>query len=173
MHIFDIIYGVFTLLVYAVFGLTCFYVGLKRGERKGFKKGCMEGATFVSNRVREIIKGGGTKMLDENGYRFFLKTETNQQFVILDNEHGPFEGDVPLIGGTIYSVFPNDIDDDDDGYHIERGTIWGSGITKDGEIYVLTSDKEIFTLDDEEEGLSFSTREKAERYLKGLEKNGM
>lgn len=27
------------------------------------------------------------KMLDENGYRFFLKTETNQQFVILENEH--------------------------------------------------------------------------------------
>ena len=153
MHIFDIIYGVFTLLVYAVFGLTCFYVGLKRGERKGFKKGCMEGATFVSNKVREIIKGGETKMLDENG------------------EEMPDIGNVPLIGSTIYSVFPDEIDDD--GYHIERGTIWGSGITKDGEIYVLTSDKEIFMLDDEEEGLSFSTREKAERYLKGLKKNGM
>ena len=141
MHIFDIIYGVFTLLVYAVFGLTCFYVGLKRGERKGFKKGCMEGATFVSNKVREIIKGGETKMLDENG------------------EEMPDIGNVPLIGSTIYSVFPDDLDDDN-GYHIERGTIWGSGITKDGEIYVLTSDKEIFMLDDEEGGaVLLDTRE--------------
>lgn len=89
------------------------------------------------------------------------------------DEHGeemPDISDVPLIGSTIYSVLPNDVYDDDGGYHIEPWAIWGSGITKDGEIYVLTHDKEIFMLDDEEEGLSFSTREKAERYLKGLEK---
>ena len=139
------IYNVLTI----VLSFTCLYVGYKNGLRKGHIKGYTEGVSFVCNRIREIINGSEYKMLDESGLEM------------------PDISNVPLIGATVYSVFPNDLDDG--GYHIEPFTIWGSGITKDGDIYVLSFDKEIYILDDEDEGLSFSTREKAENHLKKIE----
>ena len=75
---------------------------------------------------------------------------------------------VPKIGDIVYSVMLNDFDDDSD-YQIEPMVVWGSGITKSGEIYVLSFDKEIYILDDEDEGLSFSTLEKAEQHLKKIQ----
>lgn len=76
---------------------------------------------------------------------------------------------VPKIGDAVYSVLPNDLDDDDSGYCIEPMIVYGSGITKSGEIYILSFDKELYILDDENEGLSFSTLEKAEQHLKNIQ----
>ena len=72
---------------------------------------------------------------------------------------------VPKIGNTVYSVMLNDLDDDS-GYCIEPMIVYGSGITKSGDIIVMSWDSETYILDDEKEGLSFSTLEKAQQYLK-------
>lgn len=76
---------------------------------------------------------------------------------------------VPKIGNVVYSVMPNEFDDDSSGYCIEPMIVYGSGITKSGEIYVLSFDEELYILDDENEGLSFSTLEKAEQHLKNIQ----
>ena len=75
---------------------------------------------------------------------------------------------VPKIGNVVYSVMPNALDDDSS-YCVEPMIVYGSGITKSGEIYVLSFDKELYILDDEEEGLSFSTLEKAQQHLKNIQ----
>lgn len=144
------IYNVFTIIIYFVLSFTCLYVGYKKGLRKGHKKGYTEGGSYVCNRIREIINGSEYKMLDESGLEM------------------PDISNVPLIGSTVYSVLRPSLDIDAPA-HIEPWTVYGSGITKSGEIYVLSFDKEIFLLDDEDEGLSFSTREKAENHLKKIE----
>ena len=76
---------------------------------------------------------------------------------------------VPRIGDTVYSVMLNDLDDDDGGYHIEPWIVYDSGITKSGDIIVMSWDGETYILDNEEEGLSFSTLEKAEQHLKNIQ----
>ena len=53
---------------------------------------------------------------------------------------------------------------------IEPWRVFGVGADKDGRKYVLNEDSEIFYLDDEDEGLAFSTRERAEEYLKKVQK---
>lgn len=144
MNTIKIIYTALSIALYIAFGLSCLYVGYKKGSKKGY----YQGASFICDKMREIINSTGNDALDP-------------EF--------PDISDVPLIGSTVYSILPNDIDDDGGGYHIEPWTVYGSGITKSGEIYVLSFDKELYILDDEEEGLSFSTLEKAQQHLKNIQ----
>ena len=86
------------------------------------------------------------------------------------------QGCIPLppiaIGDKVFAVIAPILPGDPP-THISEFEVYGVGYLKDGTPIILNEDAEIFKLDDEEEGLSFSTREKAERYLKGLKKNGM
>ena len=75
---------------------------------------------------------------------------------------------VPKIGDVVYSVMLNDLDDDG-GYHIEPWIVYGSGITKSGDIIVMSWDGETYILDDEEDGFSFSALEKAQQYLEKIQ----
>ena len=72
------------------------------------------------------------------------------------------------IGDEVYAVLRPFFPTDPTAY-IEAYRVYGVGVTKDGKPFIINEDMEHFMLDDEDEGLSFSTREKAENYLKGLE----
>lgn len=73
------------------------------------------------------------------------------------------------IGDEVYAVYIP-MEQDDDVAEIEPWRVFGVGADKDGRKYVLNEDSEIFYLDDEDEGLAFSTRERAEEYLKKVQK---
>ena len=215
MNIIKIIDTALSIALYIAFGLCCLYVGYKKGSKKGYYKG----ASFVCDKMREIINetpkdqhaqsitwistddrlpicnGSPCEyivMIDGFAYPTTLRYSAEEGFYDEDGDETIFHKvlwwaplplapeaepaldvngclGVPKIGDFVYSVMPNDPDDDDAGYCVEPMIVFGSGITKSGEIYVLSFDKEIYILDDEDEGLSFSTLEKAEQHLKKIQ----
>lgn len=214
MNIIKIIYIVLFLAIYAIL----FCSGYNQGTRRGYNKGYYKGASFICDKMREIINStpedqhtqsitwisteerlpicnGSPReylvMIDDFAYPTTLRYSAEEGFYDEDGDETvfykvlwwaplPLAPDaepaptvnralgVPKIGDTVYSVLPNDFDDDS-GYYIEPMIVYGSGITKSGELFVINEDLENFILDDENEGLSFSTREKAENYLKNIQ----
>lgn len=79
----------------------------------------------------------------------------------MQNEESP-----PVaIGDEVYAVL-RPFDECDPPAYIEAYRVYGVGVTKDGKPFIINEDMEHFMLDDEDEGLSFSTRERAEEFLK-------
>ncbi len=69
------------------------------------------------------------------------------------------------IGDEVYAVL-RPFDECDPPAYIEAYRVYGVGVTKDGKPFIINEDMEHFMLDDEDEGLSFSTRARAEKFLK-------
>ena len=213
MNIIKIIDTALSITLYIAFGLSCLYVGYKKGSKKGYYKG----ASFVCNKMREVInetpKDQHTQsitwistddrlpicngspceyivMIDGFAYPTTLRYSAEEGFYDKDGDETSFYKvlwwaalppapdaepsldvngclGVPKIGDFVYSVLP--VSFDDSGYYIDPWTVYGSGITKSGEPFVTNEDLENFILDDEDEGLSFSTLEKAEQHLKNIQ----
>lgn len=122
-----------------------------------------------SRQILEYIKEKAEKMADQ-GYSYSahllddLAAEIEHKFCRSESNTAP----PATIGDKVYAVIAPSLPIDPPAY-IEEFEIYGAGYLKDGTPIILNEDAEIFKLDDEEEGFSFSTREKAENYLKGLE----
>ena len=131
--------------------LLCLYTGHTVGLIKGRRKGRSEGVHLACDEFRKTIDS-------------FTDEELND---FSDKVPG-----IPKIGDTVYSILPKerlDQPDRPDEYVIEPWIIYGAGITRDGDIVVMSWDLEIFVLDDETDGLSFSTLEKAQQHLKKIQ----
>ena len=70
------------------------------------------------------------------------------------------------IGDEVYSVLMPMIPELDGPARVRSWEVRGIGEFKDGTRFVVNNDGEVYKLDDEDEGLSFSTREKAEEFLR-------
>lgn len=76
------------------------------------------------------------------------------------------------IGGEVYAVLMPMIPELDGPAKVRSWEVRGVGAFKDGTFFVVNNDGEVYKLDDEEEGLSFSTRERAEAFLKKMQGEG-
>ena len=83
----------------------------------------------------------------------------------MQNERGAMELAVK-IGDEVYSVLMPMIPELDGPAKIKPWRVYGIGVNKDGVAFVVNEFEEIYKLDDEDEGLAFSTREKAEEFLR-------
>ena len=107
----------------------------------------------------------------------------NYTALILDELKAKIEGDactkadnltspeeLPVkIGDEVYSVLMPMIPELDGPAKVSSWEVRGVGVFKDGTIFVVNNDGEVYKLDDEEEGLAFSTRERAEAFLKKMQ----
>lgn len=110
----------------------------------------------------------------------------NYTALILDELKAKIEGDActeadnltsleefPVkIGGEVYAVLMPTIPELDVPAKIKPWRVYGVGVNKDGVAFVVNEFEEIYKLDDEDEGLSFSTRERAEAFLKKMQGEG-
>ena len=106
--------------------------------------------SFICDEIRKIIK----EEPERDG-------EMQNSKCKMQNEESP-----PVaIGDEVYAVL-RPFDECDPPAYIEAYRVYGVGVTKDGKPFIINEDMEHFMLDDEDEGLSFSTRERAEEFLK-------
>ena len=215
MNAFEIINLLVFTVLYVIYGISCAYIGYKKGSKKGYGKG----ASFICKKIREIINHDADDTLAQlvtwvsTDERLPICEGLPQEYLVMIDgftypttlrysaEEGFYDenGDelvhykvtwwaalplapgeepdslsvngvlaLPKIGDTVYSVMLNDLDDDG-GYHIESWVVYGVGISKDCEPIVISWDGETYILDDEKEGLSFSTLEKAEQHLEKIQ----
>ncbi len=129
-------------------------------------KNAKEFIEFIQRERKVAIDGGynyTALILDE------LKAKIEGAVETKTNNHSPADEamEFPVkIGDEVYSVLMPTIPELDGPAKIKPWRVYGVGVNKDGVAFVVNEFEEIYKLDDEDEGLSFSTREKAEEFLR-------
>ena len=160
----DLILGISIILAYIAFGAGCAVVSYKKGEEYGEKLGYRKGMRFVCDEIRKIIKEEPERDGEiENG-----KLKVEKLEIPNGSEEAEERADKSppvAIGDEVYAVLCP-FDECDPPAYIEAYRVYGVGVTKDGKQFIINEDMEHFMLDDEDDGLAFSTRERAEKFLK-------
>ena len=115
--------------------------------------------------VIELVNKEREKALDGGfGHTAVILDRVEDALLVLRSYEPPVK-----IGGEVYAVLMPMIPELDGPAKVRSWEVRGVGEFKDGTKFVVNNDGEVYKLDDEEEGVAFSSKERAEKFLKKMQ----